>query len=485
ILFATLRLPDARPVARGLLVTCRSRGDTASCEVGTDAAGRMRCNLGAFGTSDDCVINIASYDRQEDNDISVELAPRKVDAGVNDLGELRLAAQGLLVAGRLVRDPGVRAEHVQIDFERRYGDQWQRQRANLYPDWQPDDSFSLCSEIPAGTAIRLVVQPGAYLPVDPIECKAGDRDVEIRLRAAGELTATFLVDDSTPVDRLVFRLRQRPPHPIDERVLDYMSRFGESPKDGRMPRWWRGLTPGTYDLTVACAGVAEPIASVAGMTVGTGPCTDPRLDAIDLRGRLRTFEVRATDAGGQPIADENAFVIVCSSREWSCYGLGNGRASIYATTSLDVVVTAPGCRATRVHGVAGSRTIALERDQPTAFRVAWPLPLPDGVTATLRLVPKVDLPHDERVVLDNDWGMPIWKLLEQFERRALVGRDGACSVPVVWPGEYTVEVSLATGERLVQLRDVAPTTVVLPAPGEIVLTIDRASCDAALQRVRK
>ena len=85
--------------------------------------------------------------------------------------------------------------------------------------------------------------------------------------------------------------------------------------------------------------------------------------------------------------------------------------------------------------------------------------------------------------LDNGRSMGV----EGFcERSAPFGPDGTCSVTTAWPGEHTLDATLAIGdERGARLRDFAPKTVVRPASGEIALTVDRAAYDAALQRLRK
>ncbi|HEX6810093.1 MAG TPA: hypothetical protein VF384_00595 [Planctomycetota bacterium] len=278
ILLATLRLADGKPVAaRTFTVSCRSGNDVSSNDVRSGTTGRMRCNLGNCATSEDCVVCISSDAEGHLAALALELPPRGLTAGINDLGELRIEPQGVLVAGRFVPDAGIRGSWAQLGFERRLGNDWvQQEHWRMQLEQLPDGTFRCTSAIPAGAPIRVLVSDGPYLPVDPIECKAGDRDIEIRLRTAGEATATFLVDDSAKLGPLEFHLRRtQPPQELDmrARIREHQNHFVTTLEKGRIEWHWWGLTPGTYQLTVVHPDVAEPLVSIDGVTIAIGPCT--------------------------------------------------------------------------------------------------------------------------------------------------------------------------------------------------------------------
>jgi hypothetical protein len=487
ILVGVLLRPDGSPLAKERpMISCRAGGSFGLVQIQTGSDGRMRYNAGGHFAGATSVIALETDPALRDNPLALQLPPHALTAGINDLGELHLEPKRVLVAGRLVCDAGIQVRRVSLTVERRESRGW-TQVPNLRPDWQDDGTFSVRSGIPSGEPLRLAVGAGPYLPVEPIECKAGDSAIEIRLHAAGAATATFLVDERTPTDRMFFRFRRTtPPQDLDDSALmrERFAGTSRSPSNGRLREQWTGLSPGAYQLSVVCQGVDAPIVSIDGIDVGTAACTDPRLQDIDLRGRARILEIRASGAGGAPLVDAKAYVVLRSdSEQWFAKNLGDGAAQIATASAISLYVLAPGYRMAAVEGVTESSTIPLQPAETSRVHVQLPSPLPEGVELRLRLQP-MDLRHlHASILLDNGRGTGLDNF---FVEEIPVGVDGMAKVPVRWPGEYTVVATVATSGRGGNyVYDLEPRTITLPATQEATVRVGQKGFDAALERLRK
>jgi hypothetical protein len=249
-------------------------------------------------------------------------------------------------------------------------------------------------------------------------------------------------------------------------------------------REWKGLKPGRYRLQALCAGVAEPIVAIDAVEITDGPCADPRLVDIDLRGRVRSFEIRATASDGAPIASRDAFVVIRSSGDdWNGFQLGAGFVKIAAPAAVDLIVVAKGHKTAFVNGVFDARTIALEAAPEAHLALVLPSPLPEGATLTLRLKPTLELPRRARMQLDNGSGMQAENF---FVEEAIVDAAGKATVPVRFPGPYTIEAGLSAGRRGgIPIRDFEPSTITLPAAGEVVVKVGQKGLDRALEAGRR
>ena len=487
ILTAILRLPDRSLFAeRPIRVTAREATSFAECEVRTDRNGRLRCNVGSGPAGKSAVLSFRSPPFAPGEPHSLELPSQPLHVGVNELGELDLAPSQILIAGRVLPDAGVQVRRVQLEFKRRIDQSW-LQEHNLFPEWQPDGSFAVRSGVPIGSPMRVGVQAGPYLPVEEIEFSAGDTGIEIPLRAAGEAIATFLVDESTPLERLAFQFRSMDPsQQPDPRAqwVEHMNHGLSADAQGRGRKEWKGLVPGSYRLTVSCVGVEEPIAAIDAIRVGPGPCDDPRLVDIDLRGRTRGFEIRAAGPSGDPIVDVNAFVVIRSqSDRWHGLHLGKGVAKLAAPRAVDLFILAPGYETTVVESVAESRTIALRPAIETRIHVELPAPLPGEVELRLQLTPSLDLPKRARMIPDTG---RISGLGDLFVEESTVGTDGIAVAPARWPGEQTVSMTLSVpGGRRILFADIEPRVITLPAPGGVTMRVGAEGLEGALERLRR
>lgn len=488
VFIGVLQRSDGTPVAASqFYVSCRYGGGGLSGQnAKTDPQGRFRVNLRTHPAGQTGTLMFDTKFARDGNPQAIELPPRKIDKGHNDLGVVELGPHQLLIGGRLVAEAGVAVRPLQLDFERQQGSRWQ-QEWNLQPAWQPDGSFAVYSPIAKGTAMRLLVRTNSFLAVPPIEFAAGDEQIEVPLRTGGSVAATFLADANAPVQSLLFRLqRTEPPQKAEwqDRMMERHS-YGEVSReaDGRLRREWQGLTAGRYRLQVLCTGIAEPIAEVDALEVAGGACADPRLGDIDLRGRLRTFVIRALDADGAPIVSTDAFVVLRSAgNDWSGFHLGKGEVKIVAPGAVDLIVMAKGHVAALVQGVAEPRTIALQRAAQTHLQVVLPTPLPEGAQLFLRILPEIELPRSAQLMLDTGRGMQVEDF---FTQEAVVAADGTASVAATMPGTCRIEARLTFGRGGTYVRDFEPSMITLPASGVSTLRVGEQGLARALQAARR
>jgi hypothetical protein len=470
---------------RSLRVTCSSEGRVNGAAGRTDADGRFRVPVGDMLVGEESIVSLVADARDGGEPLAAELPARTIAAGDNDLGAVTLEAPRLLVAGRLVvRGPGdPQRVEVQVD---RWDGQSYAQEFNLRPRIEADGRFELRGAMPDGTRLRLKVRSEAFLPVEAIECLVGTSDLEIELQTGGEVTASFVVDDEALARRLVYRLREvgAEPRPVDP-FTEMMERLGgrrlELGADGGLHQTWAGLAPGTYRLSVLAPGVDAPLLTVDDLLVGDGPCTDPRLAAIDLRGLARNVHVAATAADGQRIADREAFVVVHGAGGASQgFHLGEGEAALVIGTSADLWVVAPGHRVAVRRAVTEDLEVPLEAAPEVRLRVGTGVRLPEGAELLAQLEPE----FEGSVFLDTGRGMGLANFLSESAR---VDGDGLARLRPRWGGGMRVTVAIRLGQRSSIVQAVEPRRLdtLQLEPGQVsTLQIDDGALERALDRLR-
>jgi hypothetical protein len=452
--------------------------------VQTDASGRFRCCLASLAVGDDVRLSFHVAASGSIPKRSVELPSGPVASGINDVGTVQVLAAGVLVAGRLVCEDGVEIDRAPIRIEREQDGRW-RHSHGLQPEWSDGGTFCVRGDAPADASLRLIVERGAYLPVAPIPFAVGAKDVEVPLRVAGSAAATFLVDDGCPLDRLRFHLdrvgEERDGDMQRRRSRDFEGQLHHRPEDGRVGKQWHGLEPGTWSLTVAIVGREDAVVRLDGLRIGAGPCSDPRLQQIDLRGRVRTLTLRVHDERGAPIADRDAFVVVCNEGgDWRGFHLGRGEVELAATAAVDLIVSSPGHELLQLRGVSASRTVALRPAREARIRIELPASLPEGCRVGVELQPQLELPKRGRMNLDTGRGMNV----ESFFVERAVAVDGVCKVLVRVPGSHRVRGLLyaARGRRW-RLDGAGPASVVLEGGGEAAVLVTSVGLQKSLARL--
>lgn len=487
ILTGILVGPDSEPLAKQkYLATYRSKRGTGSRTATTDESGRFRVNLGGSVAAKKCQLSIQLRGTPGQAQPTVEIADRIVIAGIQDLGRVLLTAPRVLLAGRVVCDPSMQQVQPHVSIERYIGSRW-TQLYNQRLTWQKDGTFVLNGGMSEGTQLMLKVGAGAYLPVDPIECQVGDVGIEIPLSAAGTATATFLVNEQVPLQRLLCRfepMEQPTKKPRRQPMgLDYRSHFHSPPANGHASKQWNGLPPGRYVLTVACQGSREEVLRIEAIEVTSGPCSDPRLTDIDLRGRIRELEILATGPDGAAIKDRDAYVVVRNEgTEWRGYNLQSGKVLLANVSATDILIVAKGYQMATRTAVTKSQSIPLQPCRLSSLKIEVPRALPEGHTLSVQIRPKLGLNRRARINLDTGRGM---MLANFFGEEVIVPAEGVVNVAVRWPGDYTVQAKVTPkGRGGWMLRNLTPKTITLPTTGTVI-EVDSNALDKLLERMSK
>jgi hypothetical protein len=144
-------------------------------------------------------------------------------------------------------------------------------------------------------------------------------------------------------------------------------------------------------LRVLLRGRDDPLVEIGGIEVRAGePTHDPRLQPIDLRGRLRMLDITVRGPDGRPVDAQNGGVFVRGEAPalWQGDVLSEGRVTLpLCEPAVDVLVSVPGYRTERLSSVATDTAVVLRL--ALAVRVRLEQPLPDEDTALLlELVPE-------------------------------------------------------------------------------------------------
>ncbi|MBL8897630.1 MAG: carboxypeptidase regulatory-like domain-containing protein [Planctomycetes bacterium] len=213
-------------------------------------------------------------------------------AEIVNLGTLELHARAAGLAGRVVERNGAPVANAQVEIEvlAQPGASKSRLRTDehgrfAWEDPRGNDSSNqlLVSAMKGFSASGLRTFPG------------GTNAIELVLEETGEIHGCALLPPG-PISPIALQLRgiaPGAPAAIDrERTrLNVKGRFQ-----------WSHLAPGRYELEVAFASLVPNQAPVPLLTLrdlvvpAGGPCTDPRLDPIDLRAHLSTFTFELRNA---------------------------------------------------------------------------------------------------------------------------------------------------------------------------------------------
>lgn len=246
-----------------------------------------------------------------------------------------------------------------------------------------------------------------------------------------------------------------------------------------------------------CAGTDLPLLQLDDLRVEDGACADPRLEGIDLRGRVRVVAVSARDGDGREVRDGAAFVLTrANDANWAARGLGRGVARLATPGPLDVLVCAPGHEIALLPAVAQEATATLRRAAIVRCRVAASdpaVPAAAGVTMRTRWPPDSTLTlHCEPIELGPQFaGLDRARVtLDSWEVRTLasvlgesarVDADGTATLHVRLPGRYRLHARL---DDLWEVPIVSATTIDLPAAGDaITVTLDAAALRALTARI--
>lgn len=483
VLTGVLLGSDDRPLGKvQYSVGCIADGVRTGVLGTTDPRGRFRAALRDPIDDSAATITFSRFDGAAKQDVGIELAPRRVTRGENDLGAIRLEAAKLLLAAKLVSADGSEPPPLHMYVVRRGAARNAQEAARK--TWDKSGAFTFVGTAPAGTPMRLVVEAAGFLPIAPLDFLAGATGVEIPLRRGGSVAATFVVDPSLAIDRLEIRCRNvDPTAQLGEFVRILESRAMESLARQRPPpevlrREWSGLAPGTYRLQAFHDGAPTPIAQVDAIVVGEGPCPDPRLERIELPRITNNFSIRVTTTDGAPIASWNSVLVVRGDREgWRGYQLGGDGVSLAVPAPVDVVLVSDDVETTFVNGVFESRTIVMKPAARQPVRVTLASALPEGATLHLQFVPRVE-GGDVPVGFDDQRQITV---AGASTARLSLDASGQAEFAVRVPGPHAVTGWVTIGQRNVPVR-VEPASLVLPDTSDVVVAVPDSEWGHAASR---
>lgn len=454
VILARLLDPDGDPLASVELdMVWKASGGNSSTEssrgIEPDPEGRVRIaredDLG-----DDADRSLIF--RHSARSIAIEVAlPKPLRGGVTDLGDLRLVAPPLFVAGLVVDALGEPIADASVEVHALDG-------GNVRT--AADGGFEV--RAPSGGTddpLELTAQAVGYLDSPPIAITFGMRGLIVRLERAGAVAGEILADDLDVPFRMRFELR------------DVIT--GETQLETLGSGAYRldTVKPGILDITIRIAGHPEPLARRSSVQVRGGETTT--LSTFDLRGKLRRVRFRVVDESGTPVRDANALILstVPLGELDPCEGVmvSDGHGEVVTTGfAVDLYVFADGFAALRANGVRDDTELVLEG----AFRVHVQLasgvvvpggfdlrvrvdrlddPFPEGARYVFRgrrgsrsMMGGHPWPDEDQVTLDaNGHGEVALPSAGRYGLHAVlrpVGGDAAISVGLegLSPGEFTV-----------------------------------------------
>jgi hypothetical protein len=301
--------------------------------------------------------------------------------------------------------------------------------------------FEIRGKAPLQGELRLSVQHDESVALEPIAFARGQDDLRVVLARGGRLSARVLCDPDAepPRVRLALRAAGAPDAP------DILPNDALRNASGLEHRW-RGLAPGAYVLAAFVRPDPEPALVIRDLIVPPrGPCRDPRLDAIDLRGKLRRIEVAVVGPEGEPVAEGNVRIVSAGgSLPGSGVPLANGKATLPVhRPEVDILVRATGYKPKSLTGVGADAKVTLERGQNVRVALTGlPDPAGKGVDCWLTYDGQPD--HDPRA--DYDFRIP--DLVGNVSVSAGTGKRDPAT------GEYVFSLG-ETGSYLVRVRAAA------------------------------
>lgn len=484
---------DGQPLADqevgGSFDATRSMGGVS---VRTDAAGRFVWWIASRWKDGEEAIRLKKllFERRSSAGpaMHVDVPPRDLVVGTNDLGDLRFAVAQLVVSGRFAFDtPGsgrTWASVARLGEARASSsgeERWER-IGDLRVDVDEDGRFEVRGTLPPGRQ-RIEAQ-GLHLPVKPVEFAVGTRDLVIPVQRGSTLEASCRLPDGLPPESIQLRLQPRTPATNDTQARgpgpfrmrgDPLLAQARAPVDGVVPYTWSALPAGTYDLRVEAIGSAAPFVVVQDVVVPEPAGGDPRLLAIDLRELVTTLRVRVELTGQDANSRETPMVFQlpqANEQEWQGVPANTELVLPMPKHPVDLLVACDGYHAETLRGAVGSATVTL-RPWPTVqvtFTGREALPAGAHLRASAHATNAGK--RDERRYSTPGRGGMLGDLLAPPMSLAEV-KDGVIDLPI-GDGVHglSVYLSLAPGKRGKFLKQMQPNELVAGAPVSVHLSAD-------------
>lgn len=211
----------------------------------------------------------------------------KLPLGRLDGGDLTLTEVPVLVSGRVVDSEGapVAGARVEAAVEETDGEPGAFEDLDSWIATDAHGRFALRDLSPSASVRVRAVHGEAR--ANTVECPRGAADVVLTLWTGGAIAGRVLLDADVPVEALTVTLY---PRELADPLIEAEARHTKLDPDGRFRIG--GLRPGRHALDLGGWTTGEWPAAIEDLAVRSGETNeDPRLAAIDLRGRASGLRV--------------------------------------------------------------------------------------------------------------------------------------------------------------------------------------------------
>ncbi|NOT32183.1 MAG: hypothetical protein HOP15_17185, partial [Planctomycetes bacterium] len=302
-------------------------------------------------------------------DLSQRFPPGRID-----MGNLVLEQAPLIAEGRVVDAAGEPVAGASIGWMRANGEErtstLSAHHTSERSETNAEGAFSLRGFVEA-RRVQLFVHH-SRLRCEPLEVALGARGVELVMRGTGGLAGRLLLDPGVPM-KLGIGLRENGTQAFASQIKT------KSEPDGHFE--CRHVPAGTYTLSVAIDG--DVLCEVQSIVVVADEVTrDPRIQALDLRGRLHVFRLELVPPSpGTDMKSSVSYVEHGSAGRELTLGQQStlaqqrqGDAVLDIVTPLariDATVRVAGCRVERLSDLGPRTEVRLRAGYPV--RLALPV----------------------------------------------------------------------------------------------------------------
>jgi hypothetical protein len=471
-------------------------------QVQTEADGRFVWLLGRGRKDVEPKLRRLAFELREADapPLRVEVPPRDLEVGRNDLGDLRFGSGALIVGGRFVFDPPP-PMRVWLQLQRlsqgqaRAGttERWSNVDG-VMPDVRDDGTFEVRGTVEPGR-YRINVPAYGFLPVDPVEFALGATDVTIAVRRGAALAVTCLLPPGLDAQRVILRLQHPgaspPPSPKDGDRFGRRDPLRGEPagSDATQAKYrWPALESGTYELRVELSGFADAQVTVPDVVVPAPAGGDARLLPLDVRDAIGTLRVQVhmPTPGVDERGNRSVYVFPqpqAPDRDWGGVQIGDETVMAVPKRPVDLLIASTGMRPASVRGATGSVDVTLEPWPKVELRVLGTEALPAGAELrAMGLAPGRSARNRMRYALEYSSG-GLDNLLEPATGYELV-KDGVATLSV-GDGAYDLSFYLTLEQRGrgAALKKFTPGQIVAGAP--VTVQLDADEVRAAVEKLQQ
>ena len=229
--------------------------------------------------------------------------PWPLPFGEFDLGVFRIQTDPLVVGGTVVDSVGKPMRGISVsllaDPDPNSDSQEFMSLQTLGTQTDKEGRFALRG-ITERREVSLKIRSETHALAHPVSVPVGSDNVKLVVEAAGTLQGWLRIDEGQRVEDFLLSA-------LESATGESTNISFETHAGGAEPMKFRkkGLRAGQYRLKVASHVIPGlELAAVEGLVVeGGGLCKDPRIQGLDLRGRLRPVEIRVLDEQGKELSN--------------------------------------------------------------------------------------------------------------------------------------------------------------------------------------